>query len=84
MCRVPKGRLKVAQDAVLGTIQKTEPVPSGTAEIVRARIQPSLAGLFRCLISYPGLRPGLLSDVPSGLISHLFLSGWGPDFHSTQ
>ena len=39
--------------------------------------QPSLAGPVRACPSYPGLRPGLLSDVPTGLIHCPDLGGMG-------
>ncbi len=40
---------------------------SGTAEILSIPVQPSLTGLVLPAYHYPGLRPGLLSDVPTGL-----------------
>jgi hypothetical protein len=39
---VPKGRLKVAQDVVLGNHYEAVLVPQGTAEILHARIHPPL------------------------------------------
>jgi len=38
--------VKVAQDAVLGRINKMSPVPQGTAELIAHIFQPSLPGLF--------------------------------------
>jgi hypothetical protein len=38
----------------------------GTQDSVLVKIQPSLRDWSRCA-RYPGLRPGLSSDVPSGL-----------------
>jgi hypothetical protein len=40
ICEVPKGRLKVAQDVVVGNHHGAVLIPQGTAEILHARIHP--------------------------------------------
>jgi hypothetical protein len=75
--RVPQGRLNLAQDAVLGWNAPLKS-PAGTTEKVietwswvRGADRASFSrpyGTFRLSNLYPGLRPGLSSAVPAGLV----------------
>jgi hypothetical protein len=47
-------------------------------------IQPSLAGLTFIVEADPGLRPGLLSDVPSGLVSRTSVRGYSWLLHGVS
>ena len=63
---VPQGRLKIARDAVLGTV--THSTKSKTPRtIVLGNFQPSLRDFSTCAAQTQDYRPGLHSAVPAGL-----------------
>src|ERR1700733_14654757 len=63
---VPQGRLKVAQDLVLGSDKQAGQSREGRLN-TGAEFSAVPCGTARSRVPNPGLRPGLLSDVPAGL-----------------
>jgi hypothetical protein len=63
---VPKGRLKVPQDEVLG---REAAIDQSRRAVPIRQAQGRLCGTGSFLETCPGLNPGLLSGVPSGLNS---------------
>jgi hypothetical protein len=63
---VPQGRLKVAQDVVLGSDKQAGQSREGRLN-PGAEFSAVPCGTARSRIPNPGLRPGLLSAVPAGL-----------------
>src|SRR5271168_1720685 len=59
--RVPKGRLRIAQDGSPGVNMRQLRSPVGTAEHRSTGFQPSLTGLDLCIRLTQDLRPGLFS-----------------------
>jgi hypothetical protein len=71
LSRVPKGRLKIAQDAVLGKPDPIDPVPSGTAEFLCSCLQPSLRDCLVCLYS-PRTASWAIFSRPFGTLDKVF------------
>jgi hypothetical protein len=63
---VPQGRLKVARDVVLGSDKQAGQSREGRLN-TGAEFSAVPCGTVRSRVPNPGLRPGLLSDVPAGL-----------------